>query len=161
MGESINFAVEEKWLFSCQGFLRIRPAERQQEARGKVVIQSPPSPTFRLWPMRQKEFHSGLRPLRHFEEFLRIRPLQSEAPQSTRPWGDLPPYFSAGLSRIKKWTKPQTSSMRFFVQLLYQITSRTRLKTMAFICWPDRHCNWCKYFECIPESSYSSMNKNL
>ena len=78
--------------------LHTRPAERQQEAWGKVVIQSPP-PTFRLWPMCRKEFHSGLRPLRHFEEFLRTRPLQSEAPQSTRPWGNLPPLtpLSAGL----------------------------------------------------------------
>ena len=67
-----------------------RPAEKQQEAQGKVVIQRPPS-TFRLWPMRPKEFHLGSRPLRHSEEFLRIRPLQSEAPQSTRPWGNLPP----------------------------------------------------------------------
>ena len=59
----------------------------------------PPPPTFRLWPMRQKEFRSGLRPLRHFEEFLRVWPLQYEAPQSTRPWGNLPPLtpFSAGL----------------------------------------------------------------
>ena len=58
------------------GVLTHRPAERQLEARGKVVIQRPP-PTFKLWPMSQKEFLSGLRPLRHFEEFLRIRPLQS------------------------------------------------------------------------------------
>ena len=57
-------------------------------------------PTFRSWSMRRREFHSGLRPLRHFEEFLRIRPLQSEAPQSTRPWGNLPPLFplSEGLT---------------------------------------------------------------
>ena len=36
-----------------------RPAERQQEARGKVVIH-------RLWPICQKEFYLGLRPLREF-----------------------------------------------------------------------------------------------
>ena len=43
-----------------------RVAERQQEARGKVVIQRLVPPIFRLWPMRPKEFHSGLRPLREF-----------------------------------------------------------------------------------------------
>ena len=30
-----------------------RPAERQQEARGKVVIQRLVLTTFRLWPKRQ------------------------------------------------------------------------------------------------------------
>ena len=61
------------------------------------------SSIFRLWPMRQKEFYSGLRHLRHFEEFLRMRPLQSEVPQSTRPWGNLPslPPISAGLNLLK------------------------------------------------------------
>ena len=44
-----------------------------------------------------KEFNLGLRPLRHFEEFLRIRPLQSEAPQTTRPLGNLPLAPPAGL----------------------------------------------------------------
>ena len=61
----------------------------------KWSSRASPPPTFTLWPMRQKEFHSGLRPLRHFEEFLGIRPLQSEVPQSTRPWGNLPPLSSS------------------------------------------------------------------
>ena len=43
-----------------------RPTERQQEARGKVVIQRLVLPTFRLWPVHQKEFYSGLRSLREF-----------------------------------------------------------------------------------------------
>ena len=30
-----------------------RPAERQEEARGKVVIQRLIPPTFKLWPVRQ------------------------------------------------------------------------------------------------------------
>ena len=68
------------------------PQKDKRRPRAKLSSTGPPPPpTFRLWPMRQKEFHSGLRPLRHFEEFLRIMPLQSEASQSTRPWGNLSP----------------------------------------------------------------------
>ena len=70
-----------------QSVLFTRPTDRQQEARGKVVIHPHPS-------QHQKEFHSRLRSLRHFEEFLRIRPLQSQALKSTRPWGNLPPLGS-------------------------------------------------------------------
>ena len=74
----------------CIYSVYISGPQRQQEALWQSGHPEPPS-TFRLWPMRQKEFHSGLRLSRHFEEFLRIRLLQSEAPQCTRPWGNLPP----------------------------------------------------------------------
>ena len=78
------------FLLFCQVNLHTGPQRGNRRPGAKWSSRAPP-PTFRLWPMCQKEFHSGLRPLRHFKECLRIRPLQSEAPQITRPWGNLFP----------------------------------------------------------------------
>ena len=95
------------WLGAVHFFKKLhkdisRPAERQQEARGKVVIQRPPNLQVIAYPPKRVSFGITARPLRYFEEFLRIRPLQSEAPRSTRPWAICPlcpppPFLSAGL----------------------------------------------------------------
>ena len=100
---SILYMCNEK--FQEFGTFSITWAQARREATGGLEQSGHPTPpppaTFRLWPTRQKGFHSGLTPLRHFEEFLRIGPLQSEAPQSTRPWGNLlplsPPFLWACL----------------------------------------------------------------
>ena len=78
-----------------QSVLFTRPSYRQQESKWSSRGLHPT--TFTSWPMRQQQFHSGLRLLRHFEKFLRIRPLQSEASQSTRPWGNLFPLAASPL----------------------------------------------------------------
>ena len=92
----------------------VSPLQARREATGGPGQSGHPEgrPTFRLWSMRQKEFHSGLRSLRHFEEFLGI--LRNKAftiwgPQSTRPWGILPPLpppslrASSVIPRFNNW----------------------------------------------------------
>ena len=108
--------------------VQVSPGERQQEAWGNVVIQSPPNLQVMAYLLKRVSFRITVRLLRHFEEFLRIRPLQSEAPRSTKPWGNLPPHLcrhGSGIpnpfpvqdispSQKKKWSDISQSKIKKF-----------------------------------------------
>ena len=127
---------------------------------GKVVIQSqtPPPPNLQVmaYPPKRVSFGITVRPLRHFEEFLRIRPLQSEAPRSTRPWGNLRPllppllraWFCIDKTTLENYGLPQRLEVEFYSgdlvsylvetlqdplsQIKYKITTKRTLKPDTF-----------------------------
>ena len=108
--EVSKFAIEQIQSLLLPGLvlrkIRYRPRimadkraymQARKETTGGLVQSGHPEPSpppnlqVTAYQPKRVSFGITVRPLRHFEEFLRIRPLQSEAPRSMRPWGNLPP----------------------------------------------------------------------
>ena len=91
------------WVLLAQ-WLEPGPQRDNRRPGAKWSSRAPlPQPSDYGLSAKRVSFRITVRPLRHFEEFLWIRPLQFEAPQSTRPWGNLPPLspLSAGLGLVR------------------------------------------------------------